>query len=74
MKKKIVCLFVLSSFIFSTFINAECKEVPKAPNEQGYFKKKNWQPWVVGVVTLLVAATGIAIVAKDKGRKAHDKK
>ncbi len=71
MRKNIVCLFVVFSFLFSTFLNAESKEVPKISNDQSYFKKKNWQPWTVAIVTILVATAGIVIVAKDRGKKAH---
>lgn len=73
MKKKIVYFFVAFSFIFSNFVSAESKEVPKISNEQASFKKKNWQPWVVAFVTLLVAGTGIAVVATHKGKDAHHK-
>ena len=71
MKKKIMYLSIIFSFLFSTFLNAEAKEVPKLSSEQTSFKKKNWQPWAVAIVTLLVAATGLIVVSKNKGKKTH---
>jgi hypothetical protein len=71
MKKKIFALFVIFSFLFSSFLSAESKQVPKAANDQTYFKKKNWQPWAVAIATILVATTGLVIVSQHKGKKVH---
>ena len=71
MKKKIIYLTVIFSFLFSGFIDAEAKEVPKIAPEQMACKKKNWQPWVVAFVTIAVASTGLIIAKKHKGKKAH---
>jgi hypothetical protein len=69
MRKKILCLSIIFSFLFLNYLSAEPKEVPKAQNDQTYFKKKNWQPWAVATVTVLVAATSIIIVSEHKGKK-----
>lgn len=71
MKKKIICLTVIFSFLFSSFLNAEAKEVPKLTPEQTACKKKNWQPWAVAFVTILVATAGLVAVSQHKGKKKH---
>lgn len=71
MKKKIVCLTVIFSILFSGFLDAEAKEVPKLTPEQAACRKKNYKPWVVAFVTVLVAATGLIAASWHKGKKAH---
>lgn len=71
MKKKFIYLFAVFGLLFSTTLSAEPQEVPKLPKEQSLAKKKNWQPWAVAIVTVLVATTGIVVVAKDPGKRAH---
>ena len=70
MKKKFIYLFIIFNFLFSNYIQAEAKEVVKVSDNQTSFMKKNWQPWAVTIITILVAATGILILAKNKGKKA----
>ncbi len=70
MRKKIISTFMVFS-IFSSFLFAEAKDipkdVPKASKESSeLYGKKNWQPWAVGIATVLIAATGITIVALKK--------
>jgi len=69
MRKKGILLFVIFSFLFSNYLQAEATEVPKQPKEGQAFKKKNWQPWAVAIVTVLVATTGLILVSDHKGKK-----
>ena len=69
MRKKILVLLTMLGFIFSNTLSAEAKEVPKQDKEESSFKKKNWQPWVVVIVTVLIAVTGILLVKNKKGKK-----
>jgi len=69
MKKKIFCLFVIFNFLFLNILNAEAKEVPKTSKEQPTINKKKWEPWAVAIATILIAAAGLIIVSKHKGKK-----
>jgi len=71
MRKKIIVLSIIFSFLFTNYLQAEAVEVPKLTEEQEKtLKKKNWQPWAVAIVTILFAVTGIAILKSKKGKKA----
>jgi hypothetical protein len=69
MKKTLIILSVTFSFLFSSLL-AEVHEVPKQSQEEIQKNKKtNWQPWAVGVITVLIAGTGVYLVATHKGHK-----
>jgi len=69
MRKKIVLLSIIFSFLFSNYLEAEAVEVPKLTEEQQKaIKKKNWRPWAVAIVSVLFAVTGIAILKSKKGK------
>lgn len=69
MRKKIIFLFVIFSFLFSNYLDAEAIEVPKLTKEQeATYKQKNWKPWAVVIVSVLFAVTGIAILKSKKGK------
>ena len=71
MRKKIILLLMISSFLFSNYLDAEVKEIPKLTKEQqATYNKKNWQPWAVAIVSVLFAVTGIVILKSKKGKKA----
>ena len=69
MKKKFIVLITILGFLLSNAYSAE-KEVPKAPKQQAITAKKI-QPWIVAIVTILVATTGLIIVSRDKGKKSN---
>ncbi|NGX35929.1 MAG: hypothetical protein K1000chlam1_00765 [Candidatus Anoxychlamydiales bacterium] len=69
MRKKILVLFTMLGFIFSNALIAEPVEVPKQDKEESSYKKKNWQPWTVAIVSILIAVTGILLVKNKKGKK-----
>ncbi|MBN2478854.1 MAG: hypothetical protein JXA94_01370 [Parachlamydiales bacterium] len=67
MRKKIFALITLLSFCFSSLAYAEAKEVPQAAKESSsIYESKNWRPWAVAIITIVIAAVGITLVAKDK--------
>ncbi|HEU63780.1 MAG: hypothetical protein KR126chlam4_00231 [Candidatus Anoxychlamydiales bacterium] len=69
MRKKIILLSIIFSFLFSNYLEAEVVEVPKLTEEQEKAtKKKNWQPWAIAIVSILFAVTGIAILKSKKGK------
>lgn len=69
MRKKIILLSIIFSFLFSNYLEAEAVEVPKLTEEQEKaVKKKNWQPWAITIVSILFAVTGIAILKSKKGK------
>lgn len=73
MRKKIILLSIIFSFLFSNYLEAEAIEVPQlTKEEQTSFKKKNWQPWAVAIVSILFAVTGLAILKSKKGSKTHE--
>lgn len=70
MKKKIILLSTIFSFLFTNYLEAEATEVPKLTEEQAAAsKRKNWKPWAVAIVSVLFAVTGIAILKSKKGEK-----
>lgn len=69
MRKKILILLTMLGFIFSNTLSAEAKEVPKQDKEESAYKKKNWQPWAIAIVSILIAVTGILLVKNKKGEK-----
>ncbi|NGX34473.1 MAG: hypothetical protein K1060chlam1_00826 [Candidatus Anoxychlamydiales bacterium] len=70
MKKKIILLSMIFSFLFSNYLQAETTEVPKLTKEQeASVKRKNWKPWAVAIVSILFAVTGIAILKSKEGKK-----
>ncbi len=71
MRKKIILLSVIFSFLFTNYLQANAVEVPKLTKKQeASYKKKNWKPWVIAITSTLFAATGIAILKSKKGKKA----
>ena len=67
MRKKIACLLTIASLSFSSYLHAENKEVPKASKESAdVYNQKNWQPWAIGIATVIVAAAGITLVSAKK--------
>jgi len=69
MKKKLLIPVILFSFLFTTYLNSNAKEVPKTVEEPSISKKKKIQPWAVAMITILVAVTGLILVSNDKGKK-----
>jgi hypothetical protein len=73
MKKYAITISIIFSFLFTDLLSV-VKEVPKPTAEQQQnYKKRNWQPWVVAIITFLIAGTGIYYVAKHKGKKDPDR-
>ena len=65
--KKITTVILAFGLIFSSNLKAEATEVPKAAKESSeLYEKSNWRPWAVGIITILIAATGITLVAANK--------
>ncbi|OGN59424.1 MAG: hypothetical protein A3F40_02675 [Chlamydiae bacterium RIFCSPHIGHO2_12_FULL_27_8] len=65
--KKIAAFFIIIGMTFTAQVKAEPVEVPKVAKESSKASEKsNWQPWAVGIITVLIAATGITIVVVNK--------
>ncbi|NGX64094.1 MAG: hypothetical protein KR126chlam6_01519 [Candidatus Anoxychlamydiales bacterium] len=71
MRKKVILIFMMFSFLFSNYLEAEVTEVPKLTEEQkASSNKKNWQPWTVAIVSAVFASAGLIILKNNKGKKA----
>ena len=64
MNKKITSILLILSFVFSTHLFAEKKEVPKVKKSEESYIRKNWQPWAVAIVTIAIAATYLLLKRK----------
>ncbi|MFA6118658.1 MAG: hypothetical protein WCT85_00030 [Parachlamydiales bacterium] len=71
--KKLITLSIFFSFVFSNLL-AEAQEVPKLSPEQTTFKKRNWQPWAIATITVLIAGTGIYLTSRHQGHSSSDNK
>lgn len=72
MKKSFIITTTALSFLFSSNLSAEPKEVPKATEEStNAAKNEKWKKWGIAIGTIAVAVAGLTIVAVKKGSAAE---
>ena len=70
MRKKIISILTISSYLFFSSLHAEAKPVPKTKKSSSW-KKNNWRPWAVGIGTVLLTAGGLMLIGTDKHKPKH---
>ena len=67
MKKNFISALTVFTFLLSSTLFADAKEVPIAAKESSLvYEKTNWQPWVVALITIAIATTGLVIVSSNR--------
>ncbi len=71
MKKSFIIITTAFSFLLSSNISAEPQEVAKASEAStNAARNEKWKKWGIAIGTILIAATGITIIAVNKGTPA----